>query len=104
MAVAMRSLAVVRHAPGNARALLLRCVQAMKRSQENNSQTTRKSLGRQHTMGRKYLRKIPATLWITLLAAALIFFSGVRAQNSTGAPQMLKGEGPLNDWSHERPG
>ncbi len=55
-------------------------------------------------MGRKYLRKIPAALWITLLAAGLIFLSGVRAQNSTGAPQMLKGEGPLNDWSNERPG
>ena len=52
----------------------------------------------------KFLRKIPAALWITLLAAGLIFMTGARAQNSGGAPQMLKGEGSFNDWSNERPG
>ncbi len=52
----------------------------------------------------KILRKIPAALWITALAAGLIFMAGVRAQNSGGAPQMLKGEGSFNDWSNERPG
>ena len=52
----------------------------------------------------KFLRKIPAALWITPLAAGLIFMPGARAQNSSGAPQMLKGEGSFNDWTNERPG
>jgi len=55
-------------------------------------------------MQSKFLRKIPAALWITPLAAGLIFMTGVRAQNSSGAPQLLKGEGSFNDWSNERPG
>ena len=38
------------------------------------------------------------------MAAGLIFMAGARAQNSGGAPQMLKGEGTFNDWSNERPG
>jgi hypothetical protein len=54
-------------------------------------------------MQRKFPQKIPASLGITLLAA-LIFMASARAQNSGGAPQMLKGEGSFNDWSNERPG
>ena len=52
----------------------------------------------------KILRKLPTALWITPLAAGLIFMTGARAQNSSGAPQMMKGEGPLNDWTNEHPG
>ena len=44
-------------------------------------------------MQRKILRKIPAALWITLLAAGLIFMTGARAQNSGGAAQMHRGRG-----------
>src|ERR1017187_7077475 len=55
-------------------------------------------------MQRKFLPKIPAALSITLLAAGLIFMASARAQNSGGAPQMLKGQGSFNDWSNERPG
>ncbi len=56
------------------------------------------------TMRTQFFRKFPAPLAITLLGAGLLLLSGARAQNSGGAPQTLKGEGPLNDWSNERPG
>ena len=52
----------------------------------------------------KILGKLPAALWITTFTAGLIFIAGAQAQNSSGAPQMMKGEGPLNDWTNERPG
>ncbi len=55
-------------------------------------------------MPRKFLHKISAALWITTLAAGLIFMGAARAQNSNGAPQTLKGEGSFNDWVNERPG
>ena len=51
-----------------------------------------------------FLTKIPAALWITPLAAVLIFMTTTRAQNSTGAAQTLRGQGSFNDWSNERPG
>ena len=49
-------------------------------------------------------RNIPAALWLTSLAAALIFGMGIQAQNSGTAAKVLKGEGSFNDWSNERPG
>ena len=52
----------------------------------------------------KFLRNISAFLWITPLAAGLIFMSGARAQNSSGTAQVFKGESSLNDWNNERPG
>jgi glucose/arabinose dehydrogenase len=55
-------------------------------------------------MPQKFLRKIPAAIWITPLAAGLFFMTAARAQNSSGAPQTLRGEGSFNDWSNERPG
>src|ERR1700692_2282498 len=55
-------------------------------------------------MQRKFPRKIPAALWITLLAAGLFFMASTRAQNSGGAAQVLRGQGSFNDWSNERPG
>jgi glucose/arabinose dehydrogenase len=55
-------------------------------------------------MQRKFPRKIPAALWITLLAAGLFFMASTRAQNSAGAAQVLRGQGSFNDWSNERPG
>ena len=55
-------------------------------------------------MQRKILRKILAALWITTFTAGLIFMASVRAQNSGGSPQILRGEGSFNDWSNERPG
>ena len=55
-------------------------------------------------MRNKLLRSLPAALWITPLAAGLIFMAAARAQNSAGGTQMLKGEGPFNDWTNERPG
>jgi len=55
-------------------------------------------------MQRKFLRTISAALWITPLAAGLIFMTTTRAQNSGGAAQTLRGEGSFNDWSNERPG
>src|SRR5580692_4150364 len=55
-------------------------------------------------MQHKSFGKIPAALWITPLAAGLIFMASARAQNSTGAAQTLRGQGSFNDWSNERPG
>src|SRR3984893_14365570 len=55
-------------------------------------------------MSHKFLRKIPAALGLTLLAAGPIFISNTRAQNSSGAAQILRGEGSFNDWSNEQPG
>ena len=55
-------------------------------------------------MRNKLLRSLPAALWITPLAVGLIFMATARAQNSAGGTQMLKGEGPFNDWTNERPG
>lgn len=55
-------------------------------------------------MPHKSSRRISAALWITPLAAGLIFMAAARAQNSTGAPQTLRGQGSFNDWSNERPG
>ncbi len=55
-------------------------------------------------MPHKFLLKSPVVISITTLAAGLIFTFGVRAQTSSGSPQMLKGEGSFNDWSNERPG
>jgi len=52
----------------------------------------------------KFLRRIPAALWIAPMATALIFSAPARAQNSTSAPQTLHGQGSFNDWSNERPG
>jgi glucose/arabinose dehydrogenase len=55
-------------------------------------------------MRRKFTQKLPALLGFTFLAAGLTFLAGARAQNSGGAAQILRGEGPFNDWSNERPG
>lgn len=52
----------------------------------------------------KFLRNIPAFLWITPMAAGLIFMSGARAQTSSSTAQVFKGEGSFNDWNNERPG
>lgn len=49
-------------------------------------------------------RAVPAAVWIMPLAAGLICTGAALAQNSGGAPQVLKGEGSFNDWANERPG
>src|ERR1700747_3214294 len=89
---------------GNGSALLIRCLLAKKRYQEYYRQIIRHSREGRYTMRLKSLHKIPAALSIALLAAGLIFMTGVRAQKSDGAAQMLKGEGSFNDWANERPG
>jgi len=55
-------------------------------------------------MPRKSSHRILSALWITPMAAGLVFMAAARAQNSTGAPQMLRGQGSFNDWTNERPG
>src|ERR1700688_2542005 len=55
-------------------------------------------------MQHRFLQKIPALIGISFLAAGLTFLSGAKAQNSSGVPQPLRGEGSFNDWSNERPG
>src|SRR5579863_4488324 len=55
-------------------------------------------------MRQSFLRKIPAALWVALVAASMVYMAGARAQNSGGGAQILKGEGSFNDWSNERPG
>ena len=42
-------------------------------------------------MDRRFVSKISAALWITPLAAGLIFATSARAQNSGGAAQILRG-------------
>jgi glucose/arabinose dehydrogenase len=55
-------------------------------------------------MPSKAFPRIPAALWIAPFVAALLLVPFARSQNSGGAAQVLKGEGPLNDWNNERPG
>jgi glucose/arabinose dehydrogenase len=55
-------------------------------------------------MQRKFLRKIPAALWITLFAVVLLFMTSMRAQNAPSATQVQHGQGSFNDWPNERPG
>src|SRR5579862_2832054 len=47
---------------------------------------------------------IQAALFVAPFAVGLMLAVGTHAQNSHGAPQMLKGEGSFNDWNNERPG
>src|SRR5579859_6201656 len=55
-------------------------------------------------MAQNFYRGIRSRLWIAPLAVGLMFAFGTAAQNSGGAPQILKGEGSINDWNNERPG
>ena len=55
-------------------------------------------------MTENFYRRIRPLLWIAPLAVGLVFAPGSAAQNSGGAPQILKGEGSFNDWNNERPG
>ncbi len=43
-------------------------------------------------------------LLITLLGIGMVFLRAIRAQQSTGTTQLLRGEGSFNDWGNERPG
>ena len=83
---------------------LLRCLQ----SEETYSRNIPVKQHDIHWGGEDHARQIPTqdsgcNLDLPL-AAGLIFMAGVQAQNSGGAPQMLKGEGSFNDWTNERPG
>lgn len=49
-------------------------------------------------------RAVSTAIWITPVAAGLIFMAGVRAQNSSTGSQAFHGEGAFNDWGNERPG
>ncbi len=56
-------------------------------------------------MVRQSLKRLVSTvIWITPVAAGLIFLAGVRAQNLGGASQAFHGEGAFNDWGNEHPG
>jgi glucose/arabinose dehydrogenase len=43
-------------------------------------------------------------LLITSLGIGMVFLTAMRAQESAGSAQLLRGEGSFNDWSKERPG
>src|SRR5882757_277437 len=51
-----------------------------------------------------YLGARRLALLITLLGIGMVFLTAMRAQESTGSAQLLRGEGSFNDWSKERPG
>jgi len=55
-------------------------------------------------MAHNFYSGIRSRFWIAPLAVGLMLASGTAAQNSGGAPQILKGEGSFNDWNNERPG
>ena len=51
-----------------------------------------------------YLGARRLALLITLLGIGMVFLTAMRAQESTGSAQLLRGEGSFNDWGKERPG
>jgi glucose/arabinose dehydrogenase len=62
------------------------------------------SIGKGKIMPHIFSYRIRAALWILPVAVGGMFVPVARAQKATAAPQVLKGEGPSNDWNNERPG